>query len=62
MRKQKRDPGIMDSSNLTDTEFKTQVIKILDEIRGSVDEFRENFKKEMENIKMEIEIIKGKQK
>ena len=49
MREQNRDPGIIESSNLT--EFKTLVIKMLSELRGSVDEFCENFYKEI-NIKM----------
>ena len=37
MREQNRDPDIMESSNLTDAEFKTLVIKILNELLGSVD-------------------------
>ena len=37
-REQNRDPEIMESSNLTDAEFKTLVIKMLNELRGSVDE------------------------
>ena len=40
-----RDPGIMESSNLTDVEFKTLVIKKFNELRGSIDEFSENFNK-----------------
>ena len=44
-REQNRDPGIMKSSNLTDAEFKTLLIKMLNELRGSVDEFRETFNK-----------------
>ena len=32
LREQTRDPGIMESSNLTDTEFKTLVIKMLNEL------------------------------
>ena len=61
MREQNRDPGIVESSNLTDTEFKTLVIKMLNKLRGSVDEFRENFNKEIKSIKMEMEIIKENQ-
>ena len=61
MREQNRDLGIMESSNLTDAEFKTLVIKMLFKHRGSVDEFSENFNKEIKNIKMEMEIIKGNQ-
>ena len=37
----------MESSNLTDAEFKTLVIKVLNELLGSVDKF----KNEMEIIK-----------
>ena len=59
MREQNRDPGIMESSNLTDAEFKTLVIKILSELRESVGEISEKFNKVL--IKMEIEIIKGNQ-
>ena len=52
----------MESSNLTDAEFKTLVIKMLNEFLGSVDEFSENFNNEIKkNIKMEMEIIKGNQ-
>ena len=32
MREQNRDPGIMESSKLTDAEFKTLVIKMLSEL------------------------------
>ena len=49
MREKNRDPAIMESSNLTDTEFKTLVIKMLNELMGSVDEFSENFNKEIKN-------------
>ena len=52
MTEQNRDPGIIESSNLTDAEFKTLVIKMLNELLGPV----ENSRKE---IKMEIKIIKG---
>ena len=45
MREQNRDPRIMESSNLTDAEFKTLVIKMLNELRGRVGEFSENFKR-----------------
>ena len=44
----------MESSNLTDAEFKTLVMKMLSELSESV----ENSNKEIKNIKMEIEIIK----
>ena len=52
MREQNRDPGIMESSNLTNAEFKILVIKMLSELRSSVDKFSENFKRKIENIKM----------
>ena len=45
MKEQNRDTGIMESSNLTDAEFKTLVIKMLNELRRSVDELSENFNK-----------------
>ena len=48
-------------SHLTDAEFKTLLIKMLNELRRSVGEFSENFNKEIQNIKMKMEIIKGKQ-
>ena len=38
MKEQNRDPGIRESNNLTDAEFKTLVIKMLNELRGNVDE------------------------
>ena len=47
MREQNRGPRIMEASNLTDAEFKTLVIKMLNELRGSVDDFSENFHKEI---------------
>ena len=50
MREQNRDPGIMESRNLIDAEFKTLVIKMFNELMGRVDEFSENFKKEIQNI------------
>ena len=37
IREQNRDPGIMESSNLTDAEFKTLVIKMLNELRENVE-------------------------
>ena len=51
----------MVSSNLTDAEFKILVIKLFNELRGSVDEFSENFNKEIKIINMEMEIMKGNQ-
>ena len=47
MRENSRDSEIMESSNLTDVEFKTLVIQMLNELRGSVDGFSENFNKEI---------------
>ena len=41
----------METSNLPDAEFKTLVIRMLNELRGRVDELSENFNKEIENIK-----------
>ena len=51
MREQNRDPRIMESSNITDAEFKTLVTKTIDELRGSVGEFSENFNKETKTHK-----------
>ena len=61
MRKQNRDPEIMESRNLTDAEFKTVVIKMLTEHSGSVDKFSKNFNREIKNVKIEMEIIKENQ-
>ena len=47
MKEQNRDPEIMELSNLTDAEFKTLVIKMLNELLGSVGKFSENFNKEI---------------
>ena len=44
----------MVTSNLTDTEFKTLIIRMLSDLS-------ENFDKEIENIKIEIEDIKKNQ-
>ena len=41
----------MESNNLTDAEFKTLVIKMLNELKGSVDELSENFNKEIKKHK-----------
>ena len=57
MREGNRDPDIMESSNLTDAEFKILVIKMLNELLGSVDKFS----KDIKNIKVEMDIIKGNQ-
>ena len=45
----------MEISNLSDAEFKTLVIRMLNEFRGRIDEFSENFSKDMASIKMEAE-------
>ena len=45
MREQKRDPDKMKSSNLTDAEFKILVIKMLNELLGSVDKINKERKK-----------------
>ena len=41
----------MESSNLTDAQFKTLIIKMLNELRGRVDERSENFNKEIKKKK-----------
>ena len=46
MREQNRNPGIRESSNLTDAEFKTLVIKMLNERRGRVDELSDDFNRD----------------
>ena len=51
MREENRNSEIMQLSNLTDAELKTLVIKMLDELMGSIDEFSKNFNKEIKNIK-----------
>ena len=59
MREQNRDTDTMESRNLTDTEFKILVIKMLNELLRNVDKFSENFNKGIKNIKWKI--IKGNQ-
>ena len=51
----------MEAHNLSDTEFKTLVIRMLNKLRGRTDWLSENFIKEIENIKKEIENIKRNQ-
>ena len=41
----------MEIHNLLSAEFKTLVIRILNELRGRVDELSENFNKKIANIK-----------
>ena len=59
MREQNRDPGIMQSSNLADAEFKTPVIKMLNELRGRVDELSKSLPKEIEITKKNQSEIKN---
>ena len=54
MREQTRDLDIMESSNITDAEFKTLVIKMLNELLGSADKFCENFNKEINKWKWKL--------
>ena len=42
----------MEISNLLDMEFKTLVIRMLNELTGRIDQLNENFNKETGNIKM----------
>ena len=51
----------METSNLPDAQFKTLIIRLLNELRVRADEFSENFNKEIENIKIELENVKGNQ-
>ena len=51
----------METSNLQDAEFKTLVIRMLNEPRVKVDELRDNFNKEIGNTKLEIENMKKNQ-
>ena len=48
MREQNRDPDIMESSNLTGSEFKTLVINMLNELMGNVENSNKEEKMEME--------------
>ena len=47
MKEQNKNPRIIESSNPTDAELKTVVIKMLKKLRGNVDELSENFNKEI---------------
>ena len=47
VREQNRDLGIKKSSNLTDTEFKTLVIRMLNELRVRIDDLSENSNREI---------------
>ena len=43
----------METSNLPNAEFKTLIIRMLSEFRGTEDELSENFNKEIRNTKIE---------
>ena len=45
----------METNNLPDAEFRTLVIRMLNELRGRVEKFSKNFNRDKGNIKMEIE-------
>lgn len=51
----------MKASNLPDSEFKTLVIRMLNELRGSTNVLNENYKKEIGDINKKIENIKENQ-
>ena len=51
----------IEASNLTDTEFKTLVIIMLNEFRGRIDKLSENLNEEIVGIKKGIETIKKSQ-
>nr|KAF6467867.1 small integral membrane protein 35 [Rousettus aegyptiacus] len=51
----------MELGNLTNAEYKTMVIKMLNELRARVDKLSENLNQEIKNIKTEMKIIKGNQ-
>ena len=48
------EPNRMETSHLPDAEFKTLVIRMLDEHRRRVYKISENFNKEIENLNMEV--------
>ena len=48
----------IDTSNLPETEFKTMIIKLLNELRGRLDEHNENLNREIVSIKKDMETIK----
>ena len=50
----------METRILPDAEFKTLVIRMLNEFRGRVDELSENFNKEIGTIKTKVEKHKKK--
>ena len=50
-----------ETSNILDAEFKTLVIRMLNELRGRVDELSEKINKEIRNKKTELQSIKKNQ-
>ena len=48
----------METGNLPNAQFKTLMIRMVNEQGGGVDELHENFKKEIGDIKMELENVK----
>ena len=56
-----KEPKEVETSSLPNGEFKTLIIRMLNELKERVDEFSENFNKEIGNRKLEIEIIKMNQ-
>ena len=57
----KKELNSMETSNLLDADFKTLVIRMLNELRERVDELHENFNTEIGNITMELQSIKMSQ-
>lgn len=53
-----RELNEVEASILSDMEFKTQVIKMLNKHKGRIDNLTENINKEIISIKMDIETIK----
>ena len=49
-----RELNKMETSNLRDAEFKTLVIRLLNELWGRRDDLSENFNNKIRNIKKEI--------
>ena len=45
----------MEPSHLPAAEFKTLVIRMVNDLRGRVDKLSQNFNKEIESIKMRLE-------
>ena len=50
----------METSNLLNIDFKTVVIRMFNDLSGTIGELREDFNKEIGNIYMEIENIKNR--